>query len=337
MTIGRSRNLAEQLDAALDGRATDVPEELASLVALADELRDEVAGLELDPAVTEKHLNLVYRRRQAPAPTRDSRRQHLELAWRRRFVSIAFAAILLLVPASLASGSAMPGDPLYPLKRGLEQVRIVAALSPGADAETRTSIADVRLEELEGLLQAGEFGRVPEALVALQHAVADAEQAVRAARSRGADSSEVAALESRLDALQDVQAMAVAKALSGLPEATRNSIIEEIKKTATTLKSSGTTGSTVGTTSSTSGPTTTACVVERGESEDKCLTGVSSTTTSSTTGPTTSTSGVTTTSEPPATTSTETTAGRPGGSTGTDASPTSDPSLLSTLIDAVTP
>src|SRR5918999_262552 len=155
MTIGRSRNLAEQLDAVLDGRTTEVPDELASLVALADELRDDVAGLELDPAVTEKHLNLVYRRGRAATATRGSRRRQADRTWRRRFVSVGFAAILLLVPASFASGSALPGDPLYPLKLGLEKVRLVAALSPGADAEARASIADVRLEELEGLLQAG--------------------------------------------------------------------------------------------------------------------------------------------------------------------------------------
>src|SRR5512132_3429881 len=136
MMIGRSRNLAEQLDAALDGRAKDVPDELASLVALADELRDDVASLELDPAVTEKHLNLVYRRGRTARASRSTRRQQVERTGRRRAaVSVAFAAILL-VPASFASGSAMPGDPLYPLKRGLEKVRLGAAPSPGADAET---------------------------------------------------------------------------------------------------------------------------------------------------------------------------------------------------------
>src|SRR5438876_9754216 len=98
MTIGRSRNLAEQLDAVLDGRATEVPDELASLVALADELRDDVAGLELDPAVSEQHLNLVYRRARAARARRPVavRRPQLDATWRRRAGSVAFAAILLL-------------------------------------------------------------------------------------------------------------------------------------------------------------------------------------------------------------------------------------------------
>jgi hypothetical protein len=313
MTIGRSRNLAEQLDAALDGRAKDVPDELASLVALADELRDDVASLELDPAVTEKHLNLVYRRGRTARASRSSRRQQVERTWRRRAVSVAFAAILLLVPASFASGSAMPGDPLYPLKRGLEKVRLVAALSPGADAETRTSIADVRLEELEGLLQAGEFGRVPEALVALQQAVLDAQQAVAAARARGADSTEIAALESRLDSLQRVQAEAVAKALSGLPKATRDSIIKKIEETVTTVGGSGTTATTQS--GGGGGPTTTTSCGGRGE--PKCIDDVDPTTTTgetTTSAPTTTSPEPTTTAPSDTTTSSDTTGdGRGGG------------------------
>jgi hypothetical protein len=243
-------------------------------------------------------------------------------------VSVGFAAILLLVPASFASGSAMPGDPLYPLKRGLEKVRLVAALSAGADAETRASIADVRLEELEGLLQAGEFGRVPEALVALQQAVLDAQQAVAAARARGADSTEIAALESRLASLQRVQKEAVAKALSGLPPATRKSILDKWNKTTTTANGSGPTGTTAGQPGTTSGTTTTACVIERGQSTDKCTAGTTPGP-STTTGPepTTTTSPEPTSTTPPETTSSDTTAnGREdGGGTTVD-------SIINTLL-----
>ena len=326
MMIGRSRNLAEQLDAALDGRAKDVPDELASLVALADELRDDVASLELDPAVTEKHLNLVYRRGRTARASRSTRRQQVERTWRRRAaVSVAFAAILL-VPASFASGSAMPGDPLYPLKRGLEKVRLVAALSPGADAETRTSIADVRLEELEGLLQAGEFGRVPEALVALQQAVLDAQQAVAAARARGADSTEIAALESRLEGLQYVQAQAVAKALSGLPKATRDSIIKKIEETVTTVGGSGTTATTSG--GGTTGPTTTTqCDSSRGGGTCTDGGGPGNTTTTTTAETTTTVSSETTTTTPPETTSSDTTANGRGNGDGTTVD-----SIIDTLL-----
>ena len=58
MMIGRSRETTEQLDALLDGRLTEVPDELASLVAVADELRAELATIELDPAVAEPALHV---------------------------------------------------------------------------------------------------------------------------------------------------------------------------------------------------------------------------------------------------------------------------------------
>ena len=344
MTIGRSRNLAEQLDAVLDGRASEVPEELASLVSLAEELRDEVAGLELDPAVTEQHLNLVYRRSRATRSQRGARpvrqpvRQgaQLKATWRRRAaVSIVFA-IVLLIPASFASGGAMPGDPLYPLKRGLEKVRLAAAVSPGADAATRTSIADVRLEELEGLLQAGEFGRVPDALIALQAAVNDARRAVAEARARGADSTEVAALESRLAGLSRVQSNAMAKALQGLPPATQDSIMDEIRnRTSTTVLGIPTTV----TTTPGAGPTTTACQASR--NPGACLTELPTTTTDA--GATTTTEASTTT-EPPPTTSPPPDTTVDSGGRGSGGASTDDTSggsggggLVDTIIDAVLP
>jgi hypothetical protein len=148
MMIGRSRETTEQLDALLDGRLTEVPDELASLVAVADELRAELATIELDPAVAEQHLNRLYRR--GRSGTRAARHQRVDRMWRRRVVSVGFAAILLLVPASFASGHALPGDPLYPLKRSIERVRLAAAMSPDASAQEKAHLADIRLEELQG-------------------------------------------------------------------------------------------------------------------------------------------------------------------------------------------
>jgi hypothetical protein len=247
-------------------------------------------------------------------------------------VSVAFAAILLLVPASFASGSAMPGDPLYPLKRGIERVRLAAALSPGADAQTRTSIADVRLEELEGLLQAGEFGRVPEALVALQQAVIDAQQAVAAARSRGADSTEIAALESRLAGLKRVQEQAIAKALGGLPKATRDSIIKEIKDKTPPIVGSGSTATTSG---PTTGPTTTTECGSRGQ--PACLDDVNTTTSTQAEPTTTTAPPETTTTAPPETTTPDTTAGRGSDGRGPDSSDGGGQGVIGTIIDAITP
>jgi len=314
MNFSRSRNLAEQLDAALDGRREELPDALAPLLAAADELRAELDAFTLDPVVTQKHLNHVYRRsRVHPA----SRRRQVALGWRRRVVSIGFAAVLLAVPASIASANSKPGDALYPIKLGIERVRLLAATSPSAEAEERTRIANVRLEELQGLLQAAEFGRIPAALEALQAAVLDAEQAVAAARSHGADSTVIAALESQLNGLSQAQTAALNQTLASLPEAKRKELLAAISKTSTSLSGNpGDSHSGPGTPGSTSPPTTagpgtttatTLCVATRGGTDDRCGAEAppptttttppqSTTTTSTTVAPTSTTAGGTSTS-----------------------------------------
>jgi hypothetical protein len=232
MMFSRSRNLAEQLDVALDGHRDELPGELAPLLTAADELRLELDRFTLDPQVAERHLNHVYRRARVHPV---SRRRQIALGWRRRVVSIGFAAVLLAVPASIASADSKPGDALYPIKRGIEAVRLLAATSPSAEAEERTRIANVRLEELQGLLQAAEFGRVPAALEALQAAFLEAEQAVAAARNQGADSTMIAALESQLIGLSQARDTTINRTLASLPEAQRRELLNAIGGTTTTV------------------------------------------------------------------------------------------------------
>jgi hypothetical protein len=291
MMIGRSRQLADQLDAVLDGRLEAVPDELAPLVAVAEELRTELGALELDPRTAEAHLNLVYRR----GRTSRVRLPQLDLGWRRRAVSIALAASLIGLPASFASTRSLPGDPLYALKLGIEKVRLVAALSPGAEAGERTRVATVRLEELAGLLTAGEFGRVPDAIVDLQQAVLDAQQAIAVARRQGADSTTMAALETRLADLTNERDDTIKKVIAGLPPGpTKSSVIAAITSTSTTTTSS----------SSNTTQTTECKTTARGDPDKRCESGGggggSTTTTEATT---TTTEPPTTTPEPPQTTS----------------------------------
>lgn len=71
----------------------------------------------------------------------------------RRFRKAAVAALTsaLLVGSSsaavAASGPALPGDFLYPVKLGTEQARLIVALSPEADARVHLDIARQRMAE----------------------------------------------------------------------------------------------------------------------------------------------------------------------------------------------
>ncbi len=220
--MSRSQHL-EELDALLDGDAVAVSEELAPLATVARALRAEVAAIELDPDVAARHIDQALGRRPATrAPegprVRRSRRPAVGVpdrprarrSWRRQVVSLLLAAALLLVPAVLASAHALPGDPLYDVKRLVENVRlIVAARSPGSAADERLRIAATRLEELQALLRQHDTGPIPEAVTDLQAAVTAAQRAIADAQRQGASAVELADLLDRLDSIRNGQAAAL--------------------------------------------------------------------------------------------------------------------------------
>jgi hypothetical protein len=80
-----------------------------------------------------------------------------------------FAAVVLAILMSLgstaafASESALPGDALYPMKRGLETARLALASAAGHD-ELAVSFADRRLSEIEALAAKGRWNDLAGAL-----------------------------------------------------------------------------------------------------------------------------------------------------------------------------
>jgi hypothetical protein len=60
--------------------------------------------------------------------------------------------------AAVASSSALPGQPLYPVKRGVEHVRLSLAGSDAGRGLTQLDLARTRLDEAEMLLVAGSGG-----------------------------------------------------------------------------------------------------------------------------------------------------------------------------------
>src|SRR5262245_21081205 len=152
--IGRNRQLANQLDAALEGRAMSVPDDLLPLLAVAGELRTAARRIEPDHSLARQRIDRALRPegRVAQLPKSEPR-------WGMRLVAAGITAAAAVIPATVASTSSVPGDPLYLLKRGIEQVRVIAATSPEAEAAARTDIAYARLAELDALLQSGEFDR----------------------------------------------------------------------------------------------------------------------------------------------------------------------------------
>jgi hypothetical protein len=223
--------LHDELDALLDGRPVELTGELAPLAEAAGALRAELAALELDPEVADRHLERVLEgsARVVPMPVRAQPN-----GWdlRRRVAAVALAAALVLAPATMASAAALPGQAMYPFKRAIEQLRLASVQwSPSGEAVERTRLADERLEELQRLIDLELYNRLPTAIEDLEEAVVAARVAVLEAERDGAAVRNVAA---RLEAVkgrgaQVVQQVATTVDGELVPNGTREAIQEAVK------------------------------------------------------------------------------------------------------------
>lgn len=122
------------------------------------------------------------RRRLSPRPAEAAQRQrvwarlapHLEPPRRAGRFSLRPAYVLATLAVALfcalgtttayASGEALPGDPLYAVKRGLENARLALSVTEAGDAALLAMYADRRLGEIERLAGVGRWNDVEAAV-----------------------------------------------------------------------------------------------------------------------------------------------------------------------------
>src|SRR5215207_6591307 len=161
----RRKERLDKLDAVLDGRLVEVDDELAPLIETAAELRAALAGVELDSEAAERHLGMMLDG-EAKVVALPTRPQPQANRWRRQVAAVALAAALTVVPVTMASASALPGQALYPVKLAVEQLQVTAvSWSSTREAEERIRIADNRLDELNRLTQLNAADRILPAIV----------------------------------------------------------------------------------------------------------------------------------------------------------------------------
>ena len=166
----RRRERLDKLDAALDGRLVEVDEELAPLVEAAAKLRAALAGVELDPEAAERHLGMILDGEAKVVALPTGLRPQISRR-RRRVAAVALAAALTVLPAIMASASALPGQALYPVKLAVEQLQVTAvSWSSTWEADERIRIANTRLDELNRLVQLRAADRILPAIVRLDQA-----------------------------------------------------------------------------------------------------------------------------------------------------------------------
>ena len=146
----RRKELSDKLDAALDGRLVEVDDDLAPLVETAAELRAALTGVELDPEAAERHLGMMLDG-EAKVVALATRPRPPASRWRRRLAAVALAAALTVLPATMASASALPGQALYPVKLAIEQLRVTAVIwSSSREANERIRMPTTAWTNLTG-------------------------------------------------------------------------------------------------------------------------------------------------------------------------------------------
>ncbi len=157
--------LIECLDALARGESPDrilerYPQDAAQLRPLL-ETAAGLPNLRMEPSEATKLRSRREFLAQADALRRSTPRRSAGFMPRfaMGFLAAAIVAVLLSTGAVAASGSALPGDPLYGLKRTVENVRL--GLSSGAGQKVLTDqFAQRRLDEINQLLSAGRPGEV---------------------------------------------------------------------------------------------------------------------------------------------------------------------------------
>lgn len=101
------------------------------------------------------------------------------------------AFVLLFAGSAMAASSAQPDSMLYSLKQGMEEARTELALGNQSQARIENGHANVRLDELQTMIDAGKPDYIPELLGRYEDNINTAAEYAAAAAADGEDVAEV--------------------------------------------------------------------------------------------------------------------------------------------------
>jgi hypothetical protein len=150
---------AEEFDSVLEGRATTaVAERYSALAATAQVLRGHTEVLPRAAFVVDLRERLMLAAETEMVPAAPVVRRLPSKSHRNRRLGTIAASLVIVGGtagmAAAASGS-LPGQALYPVKRGVEQVRIATHFGEASKGTALLDQAGTRLDEVQGLLQSG--------------------------------------------------------------------------------------------------------------------------------------------------------------------------------------
>jgi uncharacterized protein DUF5667 len=209
--LGDQRNLQDVL--------RRYPADRDELIALL-RLSVDLGGLSAPAADPAFRLRARNRMLAAAADRRVARRWNPLAALPRPVGRFTFAGALALalalgsLTAAAASGSSLPGDPLYGVKLGLERAQLAVTLDAAARARLEAHFTDLRLDEARRLIAAGRVQDGVREIAQYDAAVAQFNQSLAGATFDPQAVSELSRLVDDRQAYADASLQALAGSLA---------------------------------------------------------------------------------------------------------------------------
>lgn len=207
-----ARRAAEDFARVVDGIQVDEAERFSSLTATVDRLRTQetpaaraefVADLRTQlMAAADTLLVPAEKAALTTAGPRTSNVVTLSPATRRHNRRLAIAAAAFVVVGgtagvAAAAENALPGDPLYPIKRGIESAQVSLNTSDSAKGHDLVSQASTRLDEIDSLMSDGDStSQITHTLAAYQRSAASGADLLFVSYQRDGDVGDLASLRS---------------------------------------------------------------------------------------------------------------------------------------------
>jgi hypothetical protein len=196
-----ARRAAEDFARVVDGSDQDAAARYADLTATVDLLRRQDVPAARPEFVADLRTRLMAAADTLLVPA--ERESATVVPLRRpgrhqRRLGVAAAALVIVggsAGVAAAAESALPGDPLYPIKRGIESAQVSLNSSDTAKGHDLVNQASTRLDEIDGLMSDGDAtSQITHTLASFKRSVARGSDLLFVAHQR--DGSDLAGLRS---------------------------------------------------------------------------------------------------------------------------------------------
>jgi hypothetical protein len=211
--LSPARRDAEAFALAVENRASvvddargDVADRYADLLTCVDVLRDQEIPAPRTDFVADLRMRLMDAADTLLLPADDQLAPvitlHSPAARRQRRISIAAAAFVIVggtAGVAAAAESALPGDPLYPIKRGIESAQVSLNSSDSGKGQDLLRQAGTRLNEVDGLLAGHESSdRITHTLSSFKRSATNGADLLFVSYQRDGDESDITNLRTML-------------------------------------------------------------------------------------------------------------------------------------------